>query len=803
MWRRGSGRRRTRRGNPRFGLPGWLWHTVWLVPLAAAAVIAATRDSGARVGAPPRIVAFAVEPVSAGAGRPLTVRWEVVGAETVRIDPLPGDVAISGVATIAAPTAAPDGGVGFVLTATNAGHTRTSGFRVQIATDPPAVLRFGADPATAGSGAGTRLSWDVAGSDVAVSIEPGDGTVYGPRSSVAVLPAKSTRYALVATNAAGRVVNETDVVVDGIAPLPPVVERFEATVDGDPQSGPDRARLAWRVTGAEVVSLDDGTTTRPVAASGELSPPAPAGGASYLLLAKNDQGVVARIVAAPASSDPAPTVMVPTPAVVVVPLAEPRGAAAPAPDGSQAGNTIDGLGARAIAAPHGAPAVSLFSVGPARPRAGEAVTVRWAVTGASSVRLRGDPTIEIPEAASSAPSGVFRFVAATDTTLSLDAVAESGAVVRRQTHVTVVRPAGPPVEVAFDKPTPAVVAVDTGAGGARTAVVTGRGDVWLYAADRWTEIDAIGSGPVAAAFAGNALFVADRRGDVWRVAPERLFAIRRARSSPWGADPRLVLGRTCGRATSLAGARDAAGEATLLVGCADPNRVMALAVGGESITGDAPRWTHDLPEAPAVLRIGSSGGNAVAVAYAPIGPLASRIDLMRLDVRRVETFALPGAVTTMAPSADGAVVVAAVAGDPALHVVEVGGTGPRRVELEDEVGSIAWLVSDGTVRDGSAAPPAATPDLGGADAAAPALAPASGTEPVPDALGTVVVAWQSQPGGAAVSLDPWVAGRVVLRIEPERTLAAVGDDGAALVVVSRAPGRGAAYPWRAGAEDAP
>lgn len=82
----------------------------------------------------------------------------------------------------------------------------------------PVIQSFSANPATIVAGAASTLSWSVAGA-TSLSISPGVGTVGG--SSVVVQPGATTRYTLLAANAAGSTSAQVDVTVANAPPAGP------------------------------------------------------------------------------------------------------------------------------------------------------------------------------------------------------------------------------------------------------------------------------------------------------------------------------------------------------------------------------------------------------------------------------------------------------------------------------------------------------------------------------------------------------------------------------------------------------
>jgi hypothetical protein len=170
------------------------------------------------VAAPkPLVQSFTASTTSlpAGGGQ-VTLAWNVSGASTVNLAPGPGAVAAQGKATVNVSQTTT-----FVLSAKNAaGSTSTATVVVTVPIQLPPVIRsFQASPASLPEGGGdTTLQWDVLGSGVTLSLEPGPGNVTG-LTSTTVPVAKTTTWLLVASNAAG--VTRSAVTVEVGAPPPP------------------------------------------------------------------------------------------------------------------------------------------------------------------------------------------------------------------------------------------------------------------------------------------------------------------------------------------------------------------------------------------------------------------------------------------------------------------------------------------------------------------------------------------------------------------------------------------------------
>jgi hypothetical protein len=315
--------------------------------------------------------------------------------------------------------------------------------------------------------------------------------------------------------------------------------------------------------------------------------------------------------------------------------------------------------------------------------------------------------------------------------------------------------------------------------------------------------------PIALAVGGGAVFAVDAGGRLHAIDLADPVAAVRATINPWRRGPPLVhLGDSCRQVAGVAGLHGAETEigtisSTLLVACANPPAVIALPVDGA--TPGVPKWSQLLEGPPAAIAVGGSHGAAGAVRYAADGPLGRRVDLLDAATGDVTTLSLPGPVRLAVPSPNGRVLVAALAGEPALFVLDAAGTVTRRVGLEAEVASVSWASPDRTVDQSSSADPPVTSPVGGADAAPPPPSPSPG-DPAAEAVmapGTVLVSWSGQPGGALVNLAIWTDAPVAARIVPQRRLTGLVNNGIALVVAVTEPGRGIAIPWQIEPEAAP
>ncbi|HJU83328.1 MAG TPA: glycoside hydrolase family 44 protein [Holophagaceae bacterium] len=146
----------------------------------------------------------------------------------------------------------------------------------------PAITAFAAAPASVAPGSGSTLTWSVTGADH-LRLDPGAVDVSG-KTSRAVTPAATTTYTLTASNAAGSATATATVTVALPKPLIASFTASPATI----ASGAS-ATLAWSVSGATSLSLDQGVGDVTGKTSIAVSPAATT---AYTLTATNAAGAV-------------------------------------------------------------------------------------------------------------------------------------------------------------------------------------------------------------------------------------------------------------------------------------------------------------------------------------------------------------------------------------------------------------------------------------------------------------------------------------------------------------------------------
>jgi hypothetical protein len=142
----------------------------------------------------------------------------------------------------------------------------------------PTISSFTAAPTSVFPGQSSTLSWNVSNA-TSVSIDNGIGDV-SASGSTSVTPAATATYTLTATNNDGTTTATATVTV-----APPAISSFTATPTGiDPGQS---STLAWNVSGADTVMIDNGVGA--VSASGSTGV-SPAATTTYTLTASNAAG---------------------------------------------------------------------------------------------------------------------------------------------------------------------------------------------------------------------------------------------------------------------------------------------------------------------------------------------------------------------------------------------------------------------------------------------------------------------------------------------------------------------------------
>src|SRR5581483_2871197 len=228
-----------------------------------------------------QVLFFLADPKQTVAGRPVTLSWKTLNADTVNIAGI-GNVALNGSLTVS-----PRQTTTYTLTARNRVNEETSTVTVQVFSVPtgPALLGCTATPPTIAAGQSSTLSWISVNADT-VSISPGVGPV-AQRGSVSVSPAQTTTYTVTATGGGATASCNITVTVGAATP---VISSFTATPSTINVG--QSSTLQWAVQNATTVSI---TSLCAVAASGSQNV-SPATTTTYTLTATNAAGTSSRTV---------------------------------------------------------------------------------------------------------------------------------------------------------------------------------------------------------------------------------------------------------------------------------------------------------------------------------------------------------------------------------------------------------------------------------------------------------------------------------------------------------------------------
>ncbi|MFC1846019.1 CAP domain-containing protein [Chloroflexota bacterium] len=235
----------------------------------------------------PLIFSFTASPGSIRSGEHSTLNWSVLGATSVFIDQGIGTVALKGTQAVSPGTTTT-----YTLTATNSAGSVTRKVQVNVRTSQPedslpVINSFTANPGSVIPGEISTLSWNVSNA-TAVSLDHAIGSValMGTRD---VNPVVTTMYTLTATNAAGNLTaTATVMILAGPLAGLPSINSFLASPSSIAPGG--SSTLAWNVTDATTITIDNGIGTVPLAIGlTSVNPPTTT---TYTLTAVNAAGSV-------------------------------------------------------------------------------------------------------------------------------------------------------------------------------------------------------------------------------------------------------------------------------------------------------------------------------------------------------------------------------------------------------------------------------------------------------------------------------------------------------------------------------
>lgn len=221
----------------------------------------------------PIIKFFSATPPEVILGSSSNLSWSAIGATSVYIDQKIGVVPSNG--SISKKPTVP---TRYTIVAINGNLSNSTSIEINVTRKKPTISYFKAEPEKIGIGKKTKLSWNIQGANLGVSIDQGVGNL--PEvGNISVSPVGTTKYTLNATNESGSV---TETVSIGC--INPVVK-----LTGPPRIlYGDRASLEWNVTEARRISIDQGIGN--VDKDGRRDVPPPEATITYTLTASNPCG---------------------------------------------------------------------------------------------------------------------------------------------------------------------------------------------------------------------------------------------------------------------------------------------------------------------------------------------------------------------------------------------------------------------------------------------------------------------------------------------------------------------------------
>jgi hypothetical protein len=165
-------------------------------------------------GQPSVISTFSSYPYTINPGGTSNLSWNVTGANSISIDNGIGLVNASGTMVVSPATSTV-----YTVSATNSAGTVTrsavtmvNSVSSQPVGTPPVIIEFSSNPSIINSAGTSNLSWNVTGADSA-SIDNGIGQV-NASGTMAVSPATSTTYTIIAANYNSTVTSSTTIIVN-------------------------------------------------------------------------------------------------------------------------------------------------------------------------------------------------------------------------------------------------------------------------------------------------------------------------------------------------------------------------------------------------------------------------------------------------------------------------------------------------------------------------------------------------------------------------------------------------------------
>jgi hypothetical protein len=226
-----------------------------IIKIAAGVLIVAVligvgnafKDDISKAMTPPVVTSFAPSSTSVVTGTPVSLLWNVTGAQSVTIYPDIGSVSASGSKEVSPTTTTT-----YTLEAKNLSGSTRKLITVTVTGTLPSVGNFGFDTDSIFAGQSATLSWSVADAS-SVSIEPGIGPV--PISGTkSVSPGANTTYTLTASNDAGN--STATAAIKVTVSNAPIITSF--TVSPASILAGESATLTWDIIGATSININQG-----------------------------------------------------------------------------------------------------------------------------------------------------------------------------------------------------------------------------------------------------------------------------------------------------------------------------------------------------------------------------------------------------------------------------------------------------------------------------------------------------------------------------------------------------------------
>jgi hypothetical protein len=207
------------------------------------------------------ITSFVAQPAVVLQGASTTLSWVTHNATNVSIDNGVGAQAANGSVRVM-----PSRQTVYTLTAMGMNGSRTATVSVGVTVPPPAISAFTAMPASITQGAAATLSWTTSNA-TNVTIDNGVGA-HPVNGTVQVHPTQTTVYTMTATGPGGVTSSMVSVTVTPVGA--PMITSFTAAPQ---QIAPGaQSTLAWSVSNATSVTIDNGIGAQPMMGSHPVTP---------------------------------------------------------------------------------------------------------------------------------------------------------------------------------------------------------------------------------------------------------------------------------------------------------------------------------------------------------------------------------------------------------------------------------------------------------------------------------------------------------------------------------------------------